>query len=76
MDIDEQAREAATTERQQTAHRESAMDARARYETQQAFEEDEGIAEAVRESATSYRQADEALQDTMRRRAQEEQGKR
>ena len=35
MDIDKQAREAATTERQQAKLRESAMDARAKAETQQ-----------------------------------------
>jgi hypothetical protein len=71
MDIEKQARDAATEERQHGKLRESAMDARAKAETQQNVQANDSISEAAREDATSQRQADEALEANMQRRAEE-----
>jgi hypothetical protein len=70
MDIDKQAREAATSERQHSKQRESAMDARAKAETQQNMQTNDSISESAREEATSQRQAEEALKANMQRRAE------
>jgi hypothetical protein len=72
MDIDKQARESATTERQHGKLRESAMDARARAEVQKEMQTNDSISETAREEATSQRQAEEALEANMQRRAEDE----
>lgn len=71
MDINNQAREAATSERQHEKVRESAMDARAKAETRQDLKTNDALSETARENATSQRQADEALEEKMQRRAEE-----
>jgi hypothetical protein len=71
MNIDKQAREAATSERQHGKLRESAMDARAKAETRQNVQTNDSISESAREEATSQRQAEAALEANMQRRAED-----
>jgi hypothetical protein len=71
MDIDKQARDAATSERQHGKLRESAMDARAKAETQQEMQTNDSISESAREEVASQRKAEEALKSNMQRRAEE-----
>jgi hypothetical protein len=71
MDINKQAREAATNERQHQKRRESAMDARAKAETRQDIKTDSGLSESAREHATSQRQSREALDENIKKRAEE-----
>ncbi len=69
MDINNQAREAAASERQHDKIRESAMDARGKAEVRQNIKTDDSLSEASREAATSQRQSEEALKEKMQRRA-------
>lgn len=71
MELNNQARENATAERQHNKIREAAMDARGRSETRQNLENNESVSESAREMATSRRQADEALKENMQHRADE-----
>jgi len=71
MNIEKQARDAATEERQHGKRRESAMDARAKAETRQNMQTNDSVSEAAREDATSQRQANEALEANMQRRAED-----
>jgi hypothetical protein len=68
MNIEDQARESATTDRQHQKQRESLMDARAKAETQAGTAD--GVSESAREGATHRRQHDENRQANMQRRAQ------
>lgn len=69
MNIENQARESAATERQHQKQRETAMDTRAKAETQSPNRD--GIEESAREHTTHQRQQEENRQSKMQRRAQD-----
>ena len=70
MNIENQARESAATERQHQKHRESSMDSRAKHEAQTPPKD--GVSESAREGATNQRQHEENRQASMQRRAHDE----
>lgn len=69
MNIENQARESAASDRQHQKQRETMMDARAKAETQMPAKD--GLEESVREGTTSQRHHDENQQANMQRRAQD-----
>jgi hypothetical protein len=71
MDIDNQARDSVTREREHKEHQEALMDKRTQEEVRTVPQESETVTESARESATSQRQSQEAQQANMQYRAQE-----
>ncbi|RZM78706.1 hypothetical protein [Leptolyngbya iicbica] len=69
MDIDKQARESATTERQHQQQREATMESRSKAET--AMPSRDGVEESAREGMTHERQHDQNREANMQSRAHE-----
>lgn len=71
MNIDKQAREAATSDRLQQEQRQAAMDARTKSETQLPSNVDHQVSEAAREAGATHRHDEEHRASNMQRRAQD-----